>query len=105
MALTEDKAARYRQQLREQETPEPQSPNAQELQDVWRHGNQRRPIPRNYSVNHKTDIVHLQHQWIQFCETMGKPDWKALLKTLTYENRGLGESFMRYLMLAGASKH
>ncbi len=67
MALTEDKVARYRQQLREQETPEPESLNAQELQDVWRHGNQRRPVPPNYSDNHKVDIVHLERQWIQFC--------------------------------------
>ncbi len=64
MALTEDKVARYRQQLREQETPEPESPNAQELQDVWRHGNQRRPVPPNYSDNHKVDIVNLERQWI-----------------------------------------
>ncbi len=71
MALTEDKVARYQQQLREQETPEPESPNAQELQDVWRHGNQRRPVPPNYSDNHKVDIVNLERQWIQFCKTMG----------------------------------
>lgn len=29
---------------------------------------------------------------------MGRRDWKGLIKTLSYENKGLGESFMRYLM-------
>ncbi|KAF5018597.1 hypothetical protein F66182_9426 [Fusarium sp. NRRL 66182] len=27
-----------------------------------------------------------------------RADWKALLKTLTFDNKGLGESFIRYLM-------
>ncbi len=53
---------------------------------------------------HKVDIVNLERQWIQFCKTMGQSDWKALLRTLTYENKGLGESFMRYLMLPGRIK-
>ena len=25
-------------------------------------------------------------------------EWKAILKTLTFDNKGLGESFIRYLM-------
>lgn len=29
---------------------------------------------------------------------MGHRDWEGLIKTLSYESKGLGESFMRYLM-------
>jgi hypothetical protein len=89
---------RYRQELRDEETPEPEPLEAEELHNVWQQGNQRRPVPPRLSDRHKADLVDLKNRWITFAATMGHRDWKGLIKTLTYENKGLGESFMRYLM-------
>ncbi|KAK0702690.1 hypothetical protein B0H67DRAFT_499916, partial [Lasiosphaeris hirsuta] len=33
-----------------------------------------------------------------FAATVGHPDWRTLIKTLRYENKGLGEVFVRYLI-------
>ncbi|KAH9983866.1 hypothetical protein F4779DRAFT_612402, partial [Xylariaceae sp. FL0662B] len=60
--------------------------------------NRRRPVPPKLSDRHKADLVNLKRRWITFAAKMGHRDWKCLIKTLSYENKGLGESFMRYLM-------
>src|SRR5437667_7961563 len=96
--LDPSKIERYRQQLREEETPEPEPLEAEELHDVWKRGNRRRPVPPNLSDNHKASLVDLKHRWIKFAEKTGHRDWKSLIRTLSYENKGLGESFMRYLV-------
>lgn len=55
-------------------------------------------MPPKLSDRHKADLVDLKRRWITFAAKMGRRDWKGLIKTLSYENKGLGESFMRYLM-------
>lgn len=88
--------ARYQQQLRDDETPEPEPLQAQELHDVWQRGNERRPMPPNLSLRYKAELVNLEQRWKDFAAELGQP-WKPLIKTLTFENKGLGESFMHYL--------
>lgn len=96
--LNPSRIERYRQGLGDEETPEPEPLEAQELHDVWQQGNRRRPVPPKLSDRHKADLVDLKRRWITFAAKMGCRDWKGLIKTLSYENKGLGESFMRYLM-------
>jgi hypothetical protein len=96
--LDPSKIERYRQELRDEETPEPEPLEAQELYDVWQHGNRRRPVAPKLSDNQKADIVNLQHRWISFAAKMGHRNWKDLIRTLSWENKGLGESFMLYLV-------
>lgn len=87
---------RYQQQLRDDETPDPEPLEAQELHDVWERGNKRRPVPPNLSHRYKAELVDLEQRWKDFAASLGKP-WKPLIKSLTFENKGLGESFMHYL--------
>ncbi|KAK4219947.1 hypothetical protein QBC37DRAFT_367551 [Rhypophila decipiens] len=96
--LDPSRIERYRQELRDEETPEPERLGAQELPDVWQQGNRRRPVPPKLSDRHKADLVDLKRRWITFAAKMGCRDWKGLIKPLSYENKGLGESFMRYLI-------
>lgn len=96
--LDSSRIERYRQELHDKETPEPEPLEAQELHDVWQRGNQRRPVPPKLSDSHKADLVDLKHRWIAFAAKMGHEDRKGLIKTLNYENKGLGESFIRYTM-------
>ena len=98
VTLDQSRIERYRHQLREEETPEPEPLEAQELHDIWQNGNRRRPVPPKLSDHHKSDLVSLRHRWIAFAAKTGHQNWKSLIKTLSYENKGLGESFMRYLM-------
>ncbi|KAM5348918.1 hypothetical protein ACJ41O_008741 [Fusarium nematophilum] len=99
MELDKARIEQYQRQLREDETPEPEPWRPQELENSWARGNARRPLPPNHSDNHKASLYRLQQRWLSFCERMGRrADWKALLKTLTFDNKGLGESFIRYLM-------
>ncbi|KAM6509588.1 hypothetical protein FALCPG4_017240 [Fusarium falciforme] len=99
MELDKARIEQYQRQLREDETPEPEPWRPQELENSWARGNTRRPLPPNRSDNHKVSLYRLQQRWLSFCERMGRrADWKALLKTLTFDNKGLGESFIRYLM-------
>ncbi|RYO82366.1 hypothetical protein DL766_004754 [Monosporascus sp. MC13-8B] len=99
MELDKARIEQYQRQLREDETPEPEPWRPQELENSWARGNARRPLPPNHSDNHKVSLYRLQQRWLSFCERMGRrADWKALLKTLTFDNKGLGESFIRYLM-------
>ncbi|KAM7224169.1 hypothetical protein V8F06_000642 [Rhypophila decipiens] len=96
--LDPSRIERYRQELRDEETPEPERLEAQELHDIWQQGNRRRPVPPKLSDRHKADLVDLKRRWITFAAKMGCRDWKGLIKPLSYENKGLGESFMRYLI-------
>lgn len=69
------------------------------FQHFWDRGNQRRPSRPNRATYTAANIVDDQRRWIAFCQhSPSTPDWKALLKTLTWENRDLAESFCRYLM-------
>jgi hypothetical protein len=94
--LDPSKIEQYRQLC--EEIPEPEPLEAEELHDVWQHGNQRRPVPPKLSDNHKAGLVDLRPRWIAFAATVGHQDWRTLIKTLSYENKGLGEAFVRYLM-------
>lgn len=61
------------QQLREEETPEPEPLDGQELQDVWQRGNQRRLLPKTLSDHHKSDLVLLKYRWVRslcFCSVL-----------------------------------
>lgn len=99
MELDQARIEQYQRRLRKDETPEPEPWRPQELEDSWARGNARRPLPPNHSDNHKVSLYRLQQRWHSFCAKLGKrAEWKALLKTLTFDNKGLGESFIRYLM-------
>lgn len=51
-----------------------------------------------FSDSHKASLVNLKHRWIAFATTLKHREWKGLIKTLSYENKGLGESFLRYFI-------
>ena len=90
--------ARYQQQLREKESPEPEPLSCSELQRLWEQGNSRKAIRPNDSISHKIALVRLERRWRRFCTAAKFKDWKAHLLSLTYENRGLADSFALYLM-------
>ncbi|KAH8747986.1 hypothetical protein F5883DRAFT_697821 [Diaporthe sp. PMI_573] len=72
---------------------------SEELQWIWDRGNKRRPLPPNRADNTKANIVDGTRRWSAFCEALpGKPAWKPLVKTLSWDNRGLAEAFARFLM-------
>lgn len=85
--------------LRQEEAPEPEPWCPQELQNSWERGNRRRPLPSNHSDSHKVDLYRLQLRWKAFCHRLRRPqEWKVLIKTLTFDNKSLGESFIRCFM-------
>ena len=96
--LDPSRIKQYQRELRDEKTPEPEPLESQELHDIWKQGNRRRPVPPRLSDRHKADLVKLKHRWIAFAEKSGHRDWKGLIKTLSYKNKGLGESFMHYLL-------
>ncbi|KAK3936536.1 hypothetical protein QBC46DRAFT_411986 [Diplogelasinospora grovesii] len=50
----------------------------------------------NHSDNSKINMVDGEERWTAFCAPLkGGPDWKSLVKTLSWDNRGLVESFGR----------
>lgn len=94
-----DQISRIRAQLTEDDEPPDRPLTAEELQYVWDRGNRRRPLPPNHSDNTKVNIVGAIERWKGFCEWLPeKPAWKPLVRTLSWENKGLAESFARYLM-------
>lgn len=99
-ALDLDQLERIRCQLTKLDVPEaPPALTSEELQWIWNRGNTRRPLPPNRADNTKANIVDGTRRWKAFSEALpGKPDWKALVKTLSWENRGLAEAFARFLM-------
>ncbi len=97
-ALDPDKIARYRQLLREEETPEPEPITREELHDVWTKGNESAPVGPKHSDNYKANLVDLEQRWIRFCAKIGKSDWEAEIKTRSSENKGLGKAFLCYFM-------
>ncbi|KAK9442290.1 hypothetical protein VB005_03349 [Metarhizium brunneum] len=85
--------------LRQEEAPEPEPWCPQELQNSWKRGNRWRPLPSNHSDSHKVDLYRLQLRWKAFCHRLRRlQERKVLIKTLTFDNKSLGESFIRYLM-------
>ncbi|KAI1291664.1 hypothetical protein F5Y03DRAFT_388333 [Xylaria venustula] len=99
-ALDLDQIERIRGQLAGLEAPEaPPSLTSEELQYFWDRGNKRRPLPPNRADNTKVNIIDGTRRWSAFCEALpGAPAWKPLVKTLSWDNRGLAEAFARYLM-------
>ncbi|OAA36114.1 FluG domain-containing protein [Beauveria brongniartii RCEF 3172] len=87
-----------RQQLHNAETPENRGLSADALRLVWDRGNARRPPRPNESDGHKINKVRLERRWKKFCAKMKIENWKDSLKKLSYEEKGLGEAFLRYLM-------
>ncbi|KAJ2893428.1 hypothetical protein MKZ38_008686 [Zalerion maritima] len=86
-------------ELAELETPEAPPLTSEELQHFWDRGNKRRPLPPNCADNTKVNLANGERRWRAFCAKLpGHPAWKPLLKTLSWENRGLAELFARYLM-------
>lgn len=53
-------------------------------------------MPPNLSHRYKPEIVDLEQRWKNFAALLGKL-WKLLIRSLTFENKGLGEAFMHYL--------
>ncbi len=86
-------------QLAELDAPEAPPLTSEELQYIWDRGNGRRPLRPNFSENTKLNAVDGQRRWIAFCTQFpDNPDWKHLLQTLSWDNRGLAESFARFCM-------
>ena len=79
----------YQKRLREEETPEPEPLDVDDLRKVWDRGNKRRPLPPNYSLNHKVDLVRIERMWKLFCKTLKIDDWKSAIRTISFQNRGL----------------
>ena len=77
--LDPSKIERYRQELRDEEAPEPEPLEAQELYDVWRQGNRRRPVPPKLSDRHKANLVDLRRRGITFAAKMGRRDRNGLI--------------------------
>ncbi|KAI1169294.1 hypothetical protein F5B18DRAFT_17311 [Nemania serpens] len=83
----------------------PPSLTAGELQYFWGRENKRRLLPPNRADNTKANIIHGTRRWGALCEALpGAPAWKPLVKTLSWDNRGLGKAFARYLMRREKSK-
>src|SRR5437667_12800673 len=96
---------RIQEELAELETPEAPPVTSEELQYIWDRGNSRRPFRPNRSDNTKLNIVGGQRRWAAFCASLrGTPAWKPLLKTLSWDNKGLAEAFARYLMRRDKSR-
>ncbi len=96
---------RIQAQLAELEAPEAPPLTSEELQYIWDRGNNRRPLRPNHSENYKLNLVDGQRRWIKFCKDLhGSSDWKPLPKTLSWENRGLAESFARFCMRRDKSR-
>lgn len=100
MELTLDatEVVAYQRRLRDDGTPEPQPLDVHDLHKIWERGNVRRPLPPNYSENHKIDLVRTERKWKAFCNTLGINDWKSAIRTVLFQNRGLAEAFLLYLM-------
>jgi len=91
---------RVRARLAERQPPENPPPlTAEELQHFVDRGNCRRPLPRNHSDNYKVNLVGAEDRWIGFCASLPtQPKWKDHIKTLSWENRGTVDGFLRYVM-------
>jgi hypothetical protein len=50
------------------------------------------------SDRHKVDLLDLKYGWITHATKMERNNQKTLIKTLSYEKKGLGESYIRYPM-------
>ena len=88
----------YQRRLREEETPEPEPLDVDDLRKVWDRGNERQPLPPNYSLNHKVDLGRVERMWKLFCRTLKIDDWKSAIRTISFQNRGLAEAFLLYLI-------
>ncbi len=53
-------------------------------------------MPPNLSDRYKAELVDLEQRWKDFAASLEQP-WKPLIKTLTFENKGLGGAFMHHL--------
>jgi len=79
------------------ETPRPPALTAPELQDTISRGNERKPLAPDDSDNYLVSQVRTKKRWIRFCNTLDdKPDWLALLKSLSLDNKGFCEGFVRF---------
>lgn len=97
-AFTPAQIESYQQRLRDAEHPKNHALSADTLRLVWQRGNERRPLPPNHSQGFKINKVRLERRWKAFCAKMEIEDWKAALKKISYEEKGLGEAFFRHLM-------
>lgn len=98
LPLTAAQIESYKQQLRDNESPERRGLDGDTLRSIWKQGNKRRPRRRNDSDNFKINKLRTQRRWKRFCAVMGEEDWKATLKKISFEERGLTDSFFDYLM-------
>ncbi|KAJ9149958.1 FluG domain-containing protein, partial [Pleurostoma richardsiae] len=97
--------SRVQAQLAERDRPEEPPLTAEELADAQEEGNERPPYGAHFSDKYKALIVEAEDRWISFCATLKpQPEWKAHLKTLTWENKGLGEGFARFVMRKEGSR-
>lgn len=77
----------------------PDAVTSAELQRLVSHGNQRRPLPPLLSDQHKVHLTDMKRRWMRFCETLANAGhWKEHLLSLSYETRGIADSFVHFLM-------
>lgn len=51
------------------------------------------------SDKQKMSVTRIKCKWVQFCADLSREhEWKALIKSLNYENKGLAESIIHFLL-------
>lgn len=96
--IIDNETLRKAQQAIDEESEDESPDLAEELRFVIDRGNNRRPLRPLKADNTKLNIIRAQRQWQAYTTQLGNHDWRATLKSLTYENRGLVEGFIRYLL-------
>ncbi len=97
--------AQVRAQLAARRRPAIQPLTGDQLQRICDKGNNRRPLPRDHSDSTKLNIVNGQRRWRAFCAVLpDRPEWRSHVKSLSWENRGLAEAFVRYFMQRAGSR-
>jgi len=59
-------------------------------------GNARRPLRPRRADTYLVNIVRGQRRWEKYCSRRGFTDWRAFVKTLSYDTRGDVESFVKW---------
>ncbi|OAA68466.1 FluG domain-containing protein [Niveomyces insectorum RCEF 264] len=78
--------------------------SVEELQQTWACGNDDGEARPEFSDAYKLSIIKGQRRWQSFCEFMRFSDWRSALKGISFEDKGLIDSFIRYLVKNDGSK-
>lgn len=76
----------------------------EQLHETEERGNQIKPLRPNHSINTQVNIANCQDRWAKFAESRGEGDWKELVKKLSWERKGLVDSFLEWLLKRAGSR-